>query len=83
MEMKKKILAVGLLMAMLSACNLSAPGNPTSIPWDTLRVFPGETSNRVVRQLREHRPSRRPRQKIHWGYRAWNPERKSTSSNWI
>ena len=40
MEMKKKILAVGLLMAMLSACNLSAPGNPTSIPWDTLRVFP-------------------------------------------
>jgi photosystem II stability/assembly factor-like uncharacterized protein len=36
--MKKEILACGLLLAILTACNLTSPGNPTGIPWETLRV---------------------------------------------
>jgi photosystem II stability/assembly factor-like uncharacterized protein len=40
MKNEGKVLAGGVSMILLAACNLAAPGTPTFLPWDTLRVSP-------------------------------------------
>ncbi len=40
MDTRIKLMGSGLLLIALAACNLTRPGNPTAIPWDTLRATP-------------------------------------------
>jgi photosystem II stability/assembly factor-like uncharacterized protein len=40
MNKRTEISASSLLLIVLAACNLTAPGNPTAIPWETLRATP-------------------------------------------